>query len=91
MTSDMNAGIPAEDLARERWNWEYEIRRERARWHRAVPCTVCGEWVGHYGGSTTRDPCSCIPLNVQLDEVRPNCYTVRRYWIGDAIRQACKS
>lgn len=91
MTFDINAGISPEELAEQRVRWESEIRRERFRWHRGWACTVCGEWVGHFGGSATRDPCSCIPLNVQLEEVRPNCYTVARYWIGDAIRQVCKS
>lgn len=91
MTFDINAGISEADLALERARWESAIRRERFRWHQPTPCTVCGEWVGHFGGSTDRDPCACIPQDVPLEEVRPNCYTVRRYWIGDAIREACKS
>lgn len=80
---------PLSDDARARW--ESAIRRERYRWHNVGACTVCGEWVGHFGGSTTRDPCACIPDNVPLEEVRPNCYTVLRHWIGDAIRAACTS
>lgn len=71
--------------------YESAVRRERFRWRQPTACTVCNEWVGHFGGSVDRDPCACIPLDVQLEEVRPNCYTVRRYWIGDAIREACKS
>jgi hypothetical protein len=78
-----------EEAYRERWRWA--IRRDRLRWSTGEPCHKCGEWVGHFGGSTTRDPCSLIPLNVPLEELRPNCLAVRRGWIGDAIRAACKA
>lgn len=80
---------PVDDA--QRFRWELAIRREKFRWHQPSPCTVCGEWVGHWGGGVAggREPCACIPLDVPLEEVRPNCYTVRRYWIGDAIRAAC--
>lgn len=70
--------------------WTFAANRERARWRQSWPCTVCGEWIGHWGGSAERDPCSRIPLNVPLEEVRPNRYCVRRHWIGDAIRAACE-
>ena len=71
--------------------WEQEARREVWRWRRLEgdPCQVCGCHVGHFGGDTTRDPCKFIPQDVPLEEVRPNLYTVRRDWIGDAIRSAC--
>ncbi|GAP37339.1 hypothetical protein ABXN37_19640 [Piscinibacter sakaiensis] len=71
--------------------WEWAARRERVRWSIGAPCHACGEWVGHWGGSVDRTHCSLIPLNVPLEEVRPNCVTVRRHWIGDAIRAVCKS
>lgn len=76
-----------EEAYRERWRWA--IRRDRLRWATGEPCHKCGQWVGHFGGSITVDPCSLIPLNVPLEEVRPNCYTVLRQWIGDAIWKAC--
>lgn len=78
----------AADEARARW--QSAIRRELWRW-RVLPdgCPVCGERIGHWGGSDTRAACNVIPVNVPLEEVRPNCYLVRREWIGDAIRAAC--
>lgn len=75
-------------LAAWRAKWESEARRSRFRWRFADPCTVCGEWVGHFSGSAERDGCSLIPLNVPLDELRPNCVDVRRLRIADAIRAA---
>lgn len=51
-------------------------------------CPMCGERIGHFGGSTERDPCGLIPADVPLEEVRPGCYSVHRSWIGDAIRAA---
>ena len=78
----------ARDDEAHRARWSFAIRRERWRWATGEPCRECGEWVGHFGGSVTRGPCSCIPLNVPLEEVRPNCLTVRRQWIGDAIWKA---
>lgn len=71
-----------------RFRWQLAIRRELFRWGSVGPCTVCNEWIGHFGGDTQRDPCPCIPDDVPLQEVRPNLYTVRRHWIGDAIRAA---
>jgi hypothetical protein len=68
--------------------WRREAQREAFRWARPDPCAACGEWIGHFGGSVDRDPCRCIQQNVPLDEVRPNCLTVQRYRIGDAIRAA---
>jgi hypothetical protein len=68
--------------------WRREAQREAWRWARDEPCVRCGEWVGHFGGSADRDPCPLIPDNLPLDEVRPNCLTVQRYRIGDAIRAA---
>ena len=73
-----------------RARWSFAIRRERWRWATGEPCREGGEWVGHFGGSATRDPCSLIPLDVPLEELRPNCLAVRRSWIGDAIRAATK-
>lgn len=82
---------PAEEAA---WQarWESEARREFYRWRHWAdrPCPHCGELVGHCGGSAEREPCELIPLNVPLDEIRPNCLVVRRIWIGDAIRAACE-
>jgi hypothetical protein len=34
------------------------------------------------------DRCPSIPQDLPLDQVRPNCFVVRRHWIGDAIRAA---
>ena len=87
LLADPGVGLSGDDMAR----WRFAIQRERFRWRQPTPCTVCGEWVGHFGGSAERDPCACIPEDVPLEEVRVNCFTVRRYWIGDAIREACKS
>jgi hypothetical protein len=70
--------------------WRRAIARERFRWRTGEPCRICGEWIGHYGGDLERDPCSCIPQDVPLEEVRPNRYCVLRHWIGEAIRHACK-
>ncbi len=82
---------PIEGQADNRARWESEARREAWRWRvwRDTPCPACGELIGHFGGSTTREPCELIPKDVPLEEIRPNCYTVRRYWIGDAIRAVC--
>jgi hypothetical protein len=78
-----------EDEHRARWG--REIRRELFRWRNSPDtCGFCGERIGHFGGSVDRDSCKLIPLNLPLDEVRPNCYVVRRAWIGDAIRAACE-
>ena len=75
---------------REVWRWRREVERERFRWARVDPCLICGEWVGHFGGSIDRDPCSLIPLGLAIEEVRPNCWIVAgRHWIGDAIRAVC--
>lgn len=68
--------------------WRFQIKRELWRWATGEPCADCGEWVGHFGGDTQRDPCPCIPEDTHLQEVRPNRYTVLRHWIGDAIRAA---
>lgn len=73
-----------------RARWESAIRRELWRWRLPEPCPACKEWIGHFGGDATRDPCGLIPQGVPLEEVRPNRYVVRRHWIGDAIRAACK-
>lgn len=85
-----------EQLAREtraehRARWRNEIEKELYRWEwEPDGCYLCGERIGHSGGSVDRDPCPLIPLNLPLEEVRPNCMTVRRAWIGDAIRAACE-
>jgi len=71
--------------------WELEARREYYRWHRDGPCSVCGEWIGHFGGSVDRDPCRLIPDNVPLEELRPNCMAVRRVHMADKIRAHCKT
>jgi len=93
-TADPDLSEPINEAATDaeyRARWQSAIRRERWLWSKPIPCPVCGEWVGHFGGSLERDGCSMIPLNVPLEEVRPNRYTVMRHWIGDAIRAACKS
>jgi hypothetical protein len=80
----------AEERAAARWT--YSIRRELAHWrHMNCACHLCGEWIGHWGGDATRPPCALIPKDVPLDQVRPNCFVVRRHWIGDAIRAVCDS
>lgn len=70
--------------------WENAVRRDWWRWRTGEPCKQCGEWVGHYGGDLERDPCPLIPQDQPLEEVRPNCYLLRRHRIVDAIRHACK-
>lgn len=79
-----------DDAARGRW--EFAARRDfyRTRLLAGDPCPTCGEVVGHFGGSADRDPCPFIPADVPLEEIRPNCYAVRRHYIGDAIRAACE-
>lgn len=81
-----------EAAARELAAWQSEARRD---WYRRrlsdQPCRQCGEWIGHYGGDLERDPCPLIPQDVPLEEMRPNCYAVRRHRMVDAIRHACKS
>ena len=83
------AGPSGESDAAYRNRWTFAANRERIRWAQSWACTVCGEWVGHWGGSAERAACTCIPLDVPLEEVRPNCFTVVRPRIGDAIRAAC--
>lgn len=79
-----------ETEAEHRARWGLEIQRELYRWRRQPDgCVLCSERIGHFGGSVERAPCPRIPLNLPLEEVRPNCTTVRRHWIGDAIRAAC--
>lgn len=74
---------------------EFAVRRSVYRWRYEGSCPSCGEWIGHWGGpgpnappGDTRPHCPRIPLDVILEEVRPNCYDVRRPRIGDAIRAA---
>lgn len=74
-----------------RARWQNAIRREMFLWRGGGPCPSCGEWIGHFGGDLQRDPCELIPNGVPMEEVRPNCYVVRRWWIGDAIRAACQT
>lgn len=92
MALRMVSGAPPEDESREerKVRWRREIDRELWRWRHFDDCPLCGERVGHWGGSVERSPCELIPLNIPLEEVRPNCLVVRRYWIGDAIRAACR-
>lgn len=79
-----------EQTPHDRWRWQ--IQREVFRWRNSPDaCADCGELIGHYGGDAERDPCRLIPQDVPLEEIRPNCYVVRRHWIGDAIRAACAS
>ena len=73
------------DDATER-RWITCIEFELVHWENPDQCPHCGEWVGHFGGDAARDPCALIPDDLPLQEVRPNCYTVRRHWIGDSIR-----
>lgn len=84
---DARARLAASGTDEGRERWRHEIRRELFRWH-SLPegCRLCGERIGHFGGDMQRDPCALIPHNVPLEEVRPNCYAVRRHWIGDVIR-----
>lgn len=70
--------------------WVEAIEFELVHWENPEVCPHCGEWVGHFGGSTDRDPCALIQQDVPLEEIRPNCYAVRRHYIGDAIRAACE-
>lgn len=84
----------AEEEQQWRRKWEKHARRERWLW-RVSPdvCPLCGERIGHWGGSwlngvVLRERCEQIPDNVPLEEVRPNCYMVRCWWIGDDIRAA---
>jgi hypothetical protein len=68
-------------------------RRSMIEWGKARPCYHCGEWVGHWSGSTPGDPeyrapCPAIPTDVWLEELRPNCVDVLRHRLGDAIRAA---
>lgn len=75
------------DEARERYH--REAARSAWRWRvHTEGCPLCREWIGHFGGSAERDPCKLIPADVPLEELRPNCYDVRRPRIGDAIRAA---
>ena len=82
-----DCGVPFSDSEVRRWR--VSINRELLQWRTGEACPECGEWIGHFGGSAERDPCSYIPLNVPLEEVRPNCLTVRRHWRCDVIRAAC--
>ena len=77
---------------------ERHVRWAKARsvylWrHSENPCRFCGEWVGHWGGpkridgaADPRPECPLIPRDVYLEELRPNCFDIRRPRIGDAIR-----
>lgn len=86
---DLNQPEPEDATeAEHRARWIMAIRREQYHWSTGETCSYCGEWVGHFGGRVECDPCPLIPLNVPLEEVRPNRMTVRRNWIGDAIRAA---
>ena len=89
-------GVSTETEAAEEQAYRFRhlryIRRDLFLW-RFEPdgCIECGERIGHWGGSAERPECLRIPLNVPLEEVRPNCFAVRRHWIGDAIRAAEQS
>lgn len=74
------------DLANLEDRWRFAVRRQVWRNRTGEACKECGEWIGHFGGSVDRDPCSCIPLGVPLEEVRTNCYQVRAEWLVDRIR-----
>lgn len=92
MKGDFTELIERSRADEDRSRWESAARLEAWRW-RVIPdgCPACGERIGHWGGGRLDDPrppCQLLPMNVPLEEVRPNCYTVRRYWIGDAIRAA---
>lgn len=73
----------------------WEINKSIVRWRSGRPCGTCGEIVGHWGGphridgaGDPRPQCKELPSNVYLEELRPNCFDVRRHRIGDAIRHA---
>ncbi len=82
------AETPEESAARELAVWQSAARRDWYQWRLADQCFACGEWVGHFGGSVDRDPCPRIPQGLALEEVRPNCYLLRRHRMVDAIRAA---
>ncbi|HEU6454933.1 MAG TPA: hypothetical protein VN201_05675 [Roseateles sp.] len=76
--------------ARELAAWQSAARRDWFQWKlSASPCNFCGEWVGHWGGSNDREVCPAIPEGMAIEEVRPNCYLLRRHRMVDAIRHAC--
>lgn len=84
---------PADETHEQRRaRWHKLIERELVHWASGKSCRYCGQWVGHWGGGAPGEPppCPMIPMNVPLEEVRPNCLMVRRHWIGDAIRAACE-
>ncbi len=70
--------------------WESAVRRDWFKWRSGEPCGLCGELVGHYGGDLERDPCPAIPQDLPLEEVRPNCYLLRRHRMADKVRAACR-
>jgi hypothetical protein len=77
--------------------WLREIQLELYRWRRWPDgCSYCGERIGHRldRNAGSDSPCSMLagPVahRIPLEEVRPGCFTVRRHWIGDAIRAACE-
>lgn len=74
----------------DRHAWAVAIEGERfnAGLLAGDPCPLCGEIVGHFGGSNDRDQCGFIRSDVFLREVRPNCYTVRFHTMADTIRSA---
>lgn len=88
----MDTPAPDAEVEAYRARWHSHARREVWRW-RMIPdeCPACGQRIGHWSGGVPGgpDPCPLIPLNVPLEEVRPNCVTVQRHWIGDAIRAVC--
>jgi len=77
---------PAKLTRRERWQQAAEM--EARRWHLwPDTCNYCKQRIGHL--------VDCMMLTafaegLPREEVRPGCYTVRRHWIGDAIRAACE-
>lgn len=92
------AAATPEALAEHERHVRWCIRRSFYNWARAEPCRFCGELIGHWGGGQRPEGdarqvarCDLIPDDVWLDELRPNCFDVRRHRIGDAIRAAtCK-
>lgn len=73
----------------------WAIRRSFFNWRSTGACRFCHEWVGHWGGgprpagdTKPAERCDLIPDDLWLDELRPNCFDVRRHRIGDAIRHA---
>lgn len=79
---DLGAPVPR------RVAWLREIERELFRWRNLDECPGCHQRIGHHLDCWILE--RPLANRVPLEQVRPDCYTVRRHWIGDAIRAACE-